>query len=132
MLQDYFSISVSEDGMLLTLPKLLPSLQVPCKRSLIGDFLLRLGVDVDWTNEISCLRGIMKEIARWHTPTIFLTNDDEPALSVQNAMDWVMNSYTMSQVLFPALRCMSPSSAIANDWVTVGDLHALYKVFERC
>lgn len=66
MLNEYFSISISEDGSLLSLPLLMkgymPSL------SKLPHFLLRLGPYVDWTTEEECFRTLLLELARFYTP----------------------------------------------------------------
>jgi DNA mismatch repair protein MLH1 len=66
MLNEYFSISISEDGCLLSIPLLikgyLPSL------AKLPRFLLRLGPYVDWTNEEQCFRTLLRELAAFYTP----------------------------------------------------------------
>ena len=66
MLDEYFSLSISSEGYLLSIPMLIrgytPSL------AKLPRFLLRLGPYVDWTSEEACFRTFLRELALFYTP----------------------------------------------------------------
>ncbi|KAI1918770.1 DNA mismatch repair protein Mlh1 [Ophidiomyces ophidiicola] len=66
MLNEYFSISISDDGNLLSIPLLLKNYMPSLAK--LPRFLLRLGPYVDWTNEEACFRSFLKELAAFYTP----------------------------------------------------------------
>ena len=68
MLAEYFSIHVSDDGHLETIPLLLKG-YLPCMAKL-PTFLLRLGPFVDWTDEEGCFRTFLKELASFYVPEV--------------------------------------------------------------
>lgn len=66
MLKEYFSLEISEDGELRTIPMLMKG-YMPCLGKLPG-FLLRLGPYVDWTDEQKCFQTFLTELARFYVP----------------------------------------------------------------
>ncbi|WEW60942.1 DNA mismatch repair protein Mlh1 [Emydomyces testavorans] len=66
MLKEYFSLSISEDGNLLSIPLLLKNYMPSLAK--LPRFLLRLGPYVDWTNEEACFRAFLRELAAFYTP----------------------------------------------------------------
>ncbi|CAG8519047.1 7645_t:CDS:10 [Paraglomus brasilianum] len=66
MLLEYFSITITEDGQLVTLPLLLKN-YVP-KMDKLPSFLLRLGTEVNWEVEIECLETISRELGLFYAP----------------------------------------------------------------
>lgn len=66
MLDEYFSMQISADGDLLTIPLLLKG-YVPSLAKL-PRFLLRLGPYVDWSSEEECFRTFLRELASFYTP----------------------------------------------------------------
>ncbi|EFW19338.1 DNA mismatch repair protein mutL [Coccidioides posadasii str. Silveira] len=66
MLNEYFSLSISEDGSLLSIPLLLKNYMPSLAK--LPRFLLRLGPYVDWTNEEACFRTFLRELAAFYTP----------------------------------------------------------------
>ncbi|PYH83858.1 putative DNA mismatch repair protein Mlh1 [Aspergillus uvarum CBS 121591] len=66
MLNEYFSLQISEDGALVSLPLLLKG-YLPCLAKL-PKFLLRLGPYVDWSNEEACFRSFLRELAAFYVP----------------------------------------------------------------
>lgn len=66
MLDEYFSLRISETGELLTIPLLLKG-YVPSLGKL-PRFLLRLGPYVDWADEEECFRTFLRELAGFYTP----------------------------------------------------------------
>ncbi|OJD20663.1 hypothetical protein ACJ73_08001 [Blastomyces percursus] len=66
MLEEYFSLSISEDGNLLSIPLLLKGYMPSLAK--LPRFLLRLGPYVDWTDEEACFRTFLRELAAFYTP----------------------------------------------------------------
>ncbi|KAJ6078926.1 hypothetical protein N7467_008679 [Penicillium canescens] len=66
MLNEYFSMQISSEGHLLSIPLLLKG-YVPAL-SKLPRFLLRLGPYVDWTSEEGCFRSFLRELAAFYTP----------------------------------------------------------------
>ncbi|OAG37409.1 hypothetical protein AYO21_08375 [Fonsecaea monophora] len=66
MLAEYFSLEISEDGHLQTIPLLVKG-YTPCMAKL-PTFLLRLGPFVNWTEEEGCFRTFLRELASFYVP----------------------------------------------------------------
>ncbi|PGH14110.1 hypothetical protein AJ79_03227 [Helicocarpus griseus UAMH5409] len=66
MLDEYFSISISEDGNLLSIPLMLKGYMPSLAK--LPRFLLRLGPWVDWNEEEACFRTFLRELAAFYTP----------------------------------------------------------------
>ncbi|EFR00323.1 DNA mismatch repair protein mutL [Nannizzia gypsea CBS 118893] len=66
MLKEYFSLSISEDGCLLSIPLLLKGYMPSLTK--LPRFLLRLGPYVDWSGEEACFRTFLTELAAFYTP----------------------------------------------------------------
>ncbi|KAI5278504.1 DNA mismatch repair protein, partial [Ascosphaera acerosa] len=66
MLEEYFSLTITEDGCLKTLPLLLKG-YIPSLAKL-PRFLLRLGTYVDWSDEEACFKTFLMELATFYTP----------------------------------------------------------------
>ncbi|GAQ44255.1 DNA mismatch repair protein [Aspergillus tubingensis] len=143
MLNEYFSLEISPDGDLLSIPLLLkgylPSL------GKLPRFLLRLGPYVDWTSEEECFRTFLRELAAFYTPeqlppppNVQKSNDagaegegevEEEFITQRRAQMARM----LEHVVFPALRArMVATTRLLKGVVEVADLKGLYRVFERC
>ncbi|KAN0081071.1 hypothetical protein V8E54_004275 [Elaphomyces granulatus] len=66
MLNEYFSLQISEEGYLQSIPLMLKG-YVPSLAKL-PQFLLRLGPYVTWTSEEDCFRTFLRELAAFYTP----------------------------------------------------------------
>ncbi|KAI0336867.1 DNA mismatch repair protein MutL [Cubamyces sp. BRFM 1775] len=137
MLQEYFSLGISEDGLVETLPMLLRDYTPNLDK--LPLFLMRLGPQVDWTEERSCFDTFLRELAYFYVPEPVLlpeggargdaadTTSEE--VGAQKATLW-----QIQHVLFPAMAryLVPPKSLLDRDVVQVADLPDLYRVFERC
>ncbi|KAH8425381.1 mismatch repair ATPase MLH1 [Aspergillus melleus] len=152
MLNEYFSLQISEHGDLLTIPLLLkgylPSL------GKLPRFLLRLGPYVDWSNEGECFRTFLRELAAFYTPeqlptpppqapqtsTTATGTTDENATpqNLQEEDESIKHrrqqiAHMLEHVVFPALRGrLVATTRLLRGVVEVADLKGLYRVFERC
>ncbi|EAU37062.1 conserved hypothetical protein [Aspergillus terreus NIH2624] len=149
MLEEYFSIRISAEGELLSIPLLLKG-YVPCLGKL-PKFLLRLGPYVDWTSEEECFRTFLRELAAFYTPEqLPLPPTDGACGEVDSATenagrqtgveedDMVKQrrlqlARMLEHVIFPAIRSrLVATTRLLHGVVEVADLKGLYRVFERC
>ncbi|KAG8968902.1 DNA mismatch repair protein [Tulasnella sp. 425] len=132
LLDEYFSIKVNaKTGELETLPSLLKEYTPNLDR--LPQFLMRLGPEVDWTDEKSCFETVLRELAYFHRPgpiesfmDVEAPNEDE---GDEKAAKW-----QVEHVLFPAMRkhLLPPKILLEKDVVQVANLPDLYRIFERC
>ncbi|KIY48464.1 DNA mismatch repair protein MutL [Fistulina hepatica ATCC 64428] len=127
MLSDYFSMDISEDGLLESLPLLLRDYTPNLDK--LPNFLMRLGPQVDWTSELSCFETFIRELAYFYVPG---PGDVPQGLNEEEAEK--AERWQIEHVLFPVMRkYLTPSkSLLERDVVQVANLPDLYKVFERC
>ncbi|MBW0505434.1 hypothetical protein O181_045149 [Austropuccinia psidii MF-1] len=126
MLDEYFSLSIDQDGHLQTLPMILPD-YVPNMEKL-PLFLVRVAVECDWTDELTCFSNVLREVAFFYAPG-GLPSDLEESGNSEDDFD----KEQLQQILFPAMkRYLKPPSDIKHSIKLVTSLPALYKVFERC
>ncbi|KAL5051873.1 hypothetical protein BDW71DRAFT_1695 [Aspergillus fruticulosus] len=150
MLFEYFSIQISDDGHLLTLPLLLKG-YVPCLGKL-PRFLLRLGPYVNWTDEEECFRTFLAELAAFYTPEQLpilplptemraergASDGDSDVEDADAENEFVTErraqmARMLEHVIFPALRArLVATTRLLRGAVEVADLKGLYRVFERC
>ncbi|KAI9376355.1 hypothetical protein BJX61DRAFT_392168 [Aspergillus egyptiacus] len=148
MLNEYFSMDISEDGHLLTIPILLKG-YLPCLGKL-PRFLLRLGPYVDWTSEQECFRTFLLELAAFYTPEQLPRppqqknpNEPEGDDAQQGNDNAAEDEYfenrraemarMLEHVIFPAMRArLVATTRLLRGVVEVADLKGLYRVFERC
>ncbi|KAI8647179.1 hypothetical protein BD408DRAFT_378988 [Parasitella parasitica] len=116
MLTEYFSLSISADGNLVSLPMIIKD-YVPCLHKL-PLFLLRLGTEVNWESEKECFHTLAKELAIFYSAEPPLSQDD--LLKVEH-------------YIFPSFKTHFSAPASLKKHITqVANLTDLYKVFERC
>ncbi|EAW13039.1 mismatch repair ATPase MLH1 [Aspergillus clavatus NRRL 1] len=149
MLNEYFSLQISPEGELLTIPLLLKG-YLPCLGKL-PRFLLRLGPYVDWTSEDECFRTFLRELAAFYTPeqlpppppetSIIAAEADstaEPQAGQNDEGDFVrlrrvQMARMLEHVVFPAARArLVATTRLLRGVIEVADLKGLYRVFERC
>ncbi|KNZ81633.1 DNA mismatch repair protein Mlh1 [Termitomyces sp. J132] len=129
MLAEYFSLCISDAGLVESLPLLLRD-YTPNLNNL-PSFLMRLGPQVDWTSEIECFESFLRELAYFYTPgeTVVPTSGSDDEQAQDQAERW-----QIQHVLLPAMRryLFAPKSLLDRDVVQAASLPDLYKVFERC
>ncbi|KAL0086714.1 mutL-like protein 1, colon cancer, nonpolyposis type 2 [Phycomyces blakesleeanus] len=128
LLNEYFNIIVSEDGMLHGIPMILRG-YVP-EMDKLPSFLLRLGTEVDWENEKKCFDGIARELAIFYStePLLTLEEDDEDQLK--------RYMWQIENIIFPSLKSYFIAPAILatqEDCIRkLASTDELYRIFERC
>lgn len=128
MLSEYFCLTITEDGLVQTLPLILrgytPNLD---KLPLL---LMRLGPQVDWTDEERCFESVLRELAYFYVPGPL---DGAPA-TLEDTEESRAEKWQIEHILFPTMRkyLVPPKSLLERDVVQVASLPDLYRVFERC
>ncbi|KAJ1568877.1 DNA mismatch repair protein [Cladochytrium tenue] len=132
MLLEYFAMKIDQDGNLHSLPVILRGYQPNLAK--LPLFLLRLGSEVDWSEEKACFEGLSRELGYFYSCDMLppIMNGESTGVTDAEYTDYCMS---VEHVVFKALRhWYNPSEEVArqNVVIQVADLPELYKVFERC
>jgi len=152
MLLEYFTMDVSEDGMLNSIPLLMKGYTPALSK--LPRWLMRLGPFVNWNDEKECFRTFLRELALYYVPEQLPPPDeieilhnnstkaptgsdgtnDEEGISQQVAKRRAEISYAVEHVLFPAFRArlVATQALLKGSVVEAANLKGLYRVFERC
>ncbi|KAI8068681.1 histidine kinase-like ATPase [Gongronella butleri] len=147
MLFDYFSISMTADNHLTTLPMLIRGYMPTLDK--LPLFFLRLGTEVDWEDEQQCLDGIARELAILYCaePPLPPPTSDQGADDRQDGPSDAENDaykqqhaqylHQVQHLVFPALKTgfVAPKSIVQDGSSLITKLAStadLYKIFERC
>jgi len=120
MLQEYFSITVTDKG-LESLPIIIPD-YAPVFGHL-PMFVVRLAADVNYEDEKECFRNICSELATFYSKWSTKESNEKEF------------DYVMEHIIFPKIRShLQPPEKFLNDgtFLKLTSLQELYKVFERC
>ncbi|KAG7391036.1 DNA mismatch repair protein [Phytophthora pseudosyringae] len=121
MLFEYFSLDIDSQGLLRTLPRLLPDHE-PSIHSL-PEFVFQLATEVNWEEEGPCFESVAQVLARWYGEVRYPGHPERQALVLEH-------------VLFPATKAATfcpPNELNDTQLITpVACLTNLYKIFERC
>ncbi|GLB39113.1 putative DNA mismatch repair protein Mlh1 C-terminus [Lyophyllum shimeji] len=131
MLAEYFSLRISDAGLVESLPLLLRDYTPDLNN--LPSFLMRLGPQVDWTSETECFDTFFRELAYFYRPGATVVPYSSSVLDDEKAQEKA-ERWQIQHVLFPAMRryLSAPKSLLDRDVVQVASLPDLYKVFERC
>ncbi|WVR07419.1 hypothetical protein IAU60_004460 [Kwoniella sp. DSM 27419] len=143
MIDEYFSLSISEQGGVETLPMVLKGFTPNLDR--LPHFLLCLGTQVDWDSEKACFRTFLRELAFFYSPRPFDARDDgvKPSASADDAdasryggpTEEEVNHqiWQLEHILFPDFRRYTawPKERMV-DVNQVANLPDLFRTFERC
>ncbi|KAH8319845.1 hypothetical protein KR074_007809 [Drosophila pseudoananassae] len=120
IMREYFSLRISDDGLLESLPTLISQHQPNVAH--LPVYLLRLATEVDWEEEVSCFKTFCRETAR------FYSQMECQSGSMSGHPRWIME-----HVLFPAFKkYLLPPPRLKEQIYELTNLPTLYKVFERC
>ncbi|KAI5120891.1 hypothetical protein M0805_002991 [Coniferiporia weirii] len=128
MLDEYFSLGITADGSLASIPLLLRGYTPDLAR--LPLFLMRLGPQVSWTHERDCFSSFLRELAYFYSPgSLDAARADASEAAAEKAERW-----QIEHVLFPCARkyLQPPRTLLDRDVVQVASLPDLYRVFERC
>ncbi|KXL50036.1 hypothetical protein M433DRAFT_134448 [Acidomyces richmondensis BFW] len=132
MLAEYFSLEISEEGELLTLPLMLKGYMPSLGK--LPDFLLRLGPHVDWNHEKGCFQTFLRELASFYVPEVLPTapvkgESEPPELAARRTE----LHQAIENTLFPAFKArLVATKCLLKGVIEVANLKGLYRVFERC
>lgn len=136
MLLEYFSLDISANGQLLSIPLLMKNYMPSLAK--LPRFLLRLGPHVHWTSEKDCFSTFLRELASFYVPETLPASRgpgqeiEEDELVVGRRAELAR---AVEHVLFPAFksRLVATKTMVKAGAVKeVADLKGLYRVFERC
>ncbi|KAK9455464.1 histidine kinase-like ATPase [Dipodascopsis uninucleata] len=140
MLEEYFSFCITDSGEITGIPLLIKN-YVPC----IGKlplFLYKLGVNINWTDELECFDRFLKELALFYTPESIPSTENVEAvedaesisvndLSLKNRKSYVISS--LEECIFPSIkRRLIATNDLLSKVIEIANLPGLYRVFERC
>lgn len=135
MLLEYFTLEVSPEGELLSIPLLLKG-YTPCLGKLPG-FLLRLGPHVNWMSEKECFATFLRELASFYVPEqlpLSLGLEDQEGVDQEIKARRQEIARVVEDVMFPAFRArlIATKVLMKGGVLEVANLKGLYRVFERC
>ncbi|KAG7446826.1 DNA mismatch repair protein MutL [Guyanagaster necrorhizus] len=132
MLAEYFSLDISPDGLVESLPLLLRDYTPNLDK--VPYFLMRLGPQVNWTAEKECFESFLRELAYFYVPGPAPCFDPAATKTDEQEAQDKAERWQIQHILFPAMRryLIAPKSLLERDVVQIADLPNLYKVFERC
>ena len=154
MLLEYFSLSISKTGDLLSIPLLMKGYTPSLAK--LPRFLMRLGPCVDWNDEKECFRTFLTELASFYAVEQLPNEISTTQFGDEAATGGLLQGNGQGQkegreenaelrhrkeevarflehVLFPAFRArLIATRGLLKGVVEVADLKGLYRVFERC
>ena len=151
MLKEYFSLDISDEGRLLSIPLLLKGYMPSLTK--LPRFLLRLGPFVDWTDEQKCFESFLRELSSFYVPEKLPpkgkigpstnnsdvgtpgSSDGEEDAQYEEMIEKRRGELlrVLEHVLFPAFRSrIVATNSLLKGTVEVANLKGLYRVFERC
>jgi DNA mismatch repair protein MLH1 len=129
MLGEYFSLDISADGELLSIPLLMKGYTPSLGK--LPNFLLRLGPHVDWNDEKGCFSSFLRELASFYVPEALPPQDDKEDGEAAGRREELHR--VVENVLFPAFKArLVATRGLLKGTVQVANLKGLYRVFERC
>lgn len=136
MLLEYFSMEISEDGYLISIPLLLKGYNPSMAK--LPRFLLRLGPYIVWTEEKECFQTFLRELASYYVPEQLPPSggpeDAEEGINEEQKARRKEIVKVVEDVMFPAFRTrLIATKALSKGAVVeIANLKGLYRVFERC
>jgi len=136
MLLEYFSMEISEEGDLMSIPLLLKSYTPSLAK--LPRFLLRLGPHVNWLSEKECFATFLRELASFYVPEQLPPSpgpeDLEDGLDEEVKLRRQQVIRAVEDIMFPAFRArlIATKALMKGGVLEVANLKGLYRVFERC
>ena len=148
MLSEYFSLDITEDGMLHSIPLLVKGYTPSMAK--LPRFLLNLGPKVDWKDEKDCFHTFLRELAAFYVPEQLpppppsekqkagVTEDTEMAVEPSEEVREIEKrrrelERAIENILFPAFKArLLATKGLLRGVIEVANLKGLYRVFERC
>ncbi|QDS73208.1 hypothetical protein FKW77_003098 [Venturia effusa] len=153
MLAEYFSMEVSADGKLLSIPLLVKGYMPSMAK--LPQFLLRLGPYVNWTEEKDCFHTFLRELASFYVPEALpvppVKHDDaeeaegDLEAEIEGDMDAESEedaeliarrkhiNRALEHIFFPVFKArLVATKGLLSGVIEIANLKGLYRVFERC
>lgn len=139
MLAEYFSLEISEEGELLSIPMLMKGYMPSLAK--LPRFLLRLGPHVDWQDEKGCFHSFLRELASFYVPEALppppVTAESGAELAAAQDEEIVSRrrhlNRAIEHTIFPAFKArLIATRGLLKGVIEVANLKGLYRVFERC
>jgi DNA mismatch repair protein MLH1 len=143
LLSEYFSIEITPEGELCSLPILVKGYTPSLAK--LPQFLLRLGPHVVWDEEKLCFQTLLRELAAFYTPECLplppsssnnesdkgkeKVTEEDPEISLRRRK----LRKAIEHVIFPACKArLVATKGLLKGVMEVANLKGLYRVFERC
>jgi DNA mismatch repair protein MLH1 len=137
MINEYFSISLSDSGKLESIPMLLKGYTPNLDR--LPHFLLCLGTRIDWTDEKECFESILRELAFFYSPRQLsegVEGEKEGGEEGEAGGEEEKHArWQLEHILWPSMRKYTnwKRESLSNgDLKQVANLPDLFRIFERC
>lgn len=148
MIDEYFSLGISSEGLVETIPLLLPKYTPNLDR--LPHFLLCLGTQVcsppqsflfgadnqvNWEDEKECFQAFLRELAFFYSPRpAFDVDSEEQDEPVETEEEASHHAWQIQHVLFPSFRRYTswPKELIGKEVNQIANLPDLFRIFERC
>jgi DNA mismatch repair protein MLH1 len=143
LLQEYFSMEITEQGELCSIPLLMKGYTPSMAK--LPQFLLRLGPYVNWNEEKGCFQTLLRELASFYVPECLpLPPSASPDASgkgkqklaeedVEIAARRAKVRKALEHDIFPACKArLVATKGLLKGVTEIANLKGLYRVFERC
>jgi DNA mismatch repair protein MLH1 len=132
MLSEYFTLEISEEGELLSIPLLVKGYMPSMAK--LPNFLLRLGPHIDWQSEGGCFQSFLRELASFYVPEALPHSTKTPGGDLENISSRRDELHrAVENTLFPAFKVrLVATKSLLKGTIEVANLKGLYRVFERC
>ncbi|KAJ4322721.1 DNA mismatch repair protein Mlh1 [Neodidymelliopsis sp. IMI 364377] len=143
LLGEYFSIEITLEGELCSLPILIKGYTPSLAK--LPAFLLQLGPRVNWDEEKACFQTVLRELASFYSPERLplppsvssgdsgkgkeKTVEEDPEIALRRKKV----CKALEHVIFPACKArLVATKGLLEGVMEVANLKGLYRVFERC
>jgi DNA mismatch repair protein MLH1 len=138
MIDEYFSLNITPEGKLDSIPMLLKGYTPNLDR--LPHFLLCLGTRVNWTDEKGCFNSILKELAFFYSPRTSSpfqpkVDSEEEQHGDEEGGEEKHGRWQIEHILWPSMRKYTSwkrDSLSNGDLKQVANLPDLFRIFERC
>jgi len=136
MLLEYFTLEISPEGELMSIPLLMKGYTPSLAK--LPRFLLRLGPHVNWRSEKECFETFLRELADYYVPEQLPPSpgpcEEEDPLENEIKARRLQIRKVVEEKMFPAFsaRLIATKSLMKGGVLEVANLKGLYRVFERC